>query len=416
MCSYYNLKYSKKYSKNIVILFIIGLLSTESCYASYSANHKGLSLQETTYLYSNFNKNFNTNLNADLNTDLSRSNGSKSQSANSINCQKADLKWLIYSYTNLHSKDNEKENSIQFKQFETEREQVDKVGGCSCSKITSLKQEKQENSLLEHNNGLQAKKQDNESLLNRKAIDFGFKFKAEDMILIEEGEFLQGTNQDCAILTDNESPAHYEYVKHKFYLDKYEVSNLDFSLFIMLTGYRTQAEKLNSSFVFEGLINDELKFKIQNNEDDKFNYQIAQVPWWYNLANINWFKINKNNTSIFKISVEELSRKFKKRFVSDSELILEHFDKWIKQYTNEIELLEHPVVHVSWEDAKEFCRFFGKRLPTEQEWEFACKSDYKLDDALYAWGNKLVFNESGSISHFANLWQGQFPIKNTSKF
>lgn len=49
--------------------------------------------------------------------------------------------------------------------------------------------------------------------------------------------------------------------------------------------------------------------------------------------------------------------------------------------------MNHPAIHVSWNDAVKFCEHFEKRLPSEAEWEVACKGG--LNQRLYPWGNKL---------------------------
>jgi len=70
---------------------------------------------------------------------------------------------------------------------------------------------------------------------------------------------------------------------------------------------------------------------------------------------------------------------------------------------------KHPVVHIGYDDSVAYCRWEGKRLPTEAEFEYAARGG--LDRKRYSWGDE--FMPRGR--HMANTFQGHFPDTNTGE-
>ncbi|XP_053563430.1 inactive C-alpha-formylglycine-generating enzyme 2 isoform X2 [Bombina bombina] len=146
-----------------------------------------------------------------------------------------------------------------------------------------------------------------------------------------------------------------------FAIDKYPVTNKDFREFVRATKYKTEAEAFGWSFVFEDFVSEELKKKVTQ--------KLESAPWWLPIEKAFWRQPVGPGSGIK-------------------------------------EKLIYPVLQVSWNDAQAFCKWLGKRLPTEEEWEFAVRG--RLQDKVYPWGNKFQSNRS-------NLWQGPFPGSDTAE-
>jgi formylglycine-generating enzyme required for sulfatase activity len=178
-------------------------------------------------------------------------------------------------------------------------------------------------------------------------------------VLLEGGEFLMGDVGPWAYPGDGEGPVRRVRVD-AFGIDSHAVSNAQFAAFVEQTGHVSEAERFGWSFVFAGLLPEEFPP----------TRGVARAPWWRQVEGADWRRPEGPQSSL------------------DGRL-------------------DHPVVHVSWNDAQAYCEWAGGRLPTEAEWEYAARGG--LEGKPFPWGNEL---EPGG-EHRMNVWQGEFPSENT---
>lgn len=198
----------------------------------------------------------------------------------------------------------------------------------------------------------------------------------EGMVWINAGTFQMGSSNNEG--RPDEYPQHKVQVEG-FWMDKTEVTNAEFRKFVDATGYVTTAEKAPDWEILKkqlpagtpkppdnDLVAASLVFQITTNPVSLNN----PSNWWRWTKGADW------------------------KHPEGPESSIESKDNY-------------PVVHISWYDAMAYCRWAGKRLPTEAEWEYAARGG--LINEPFSWGSEEV--DKGKPK--ANTWQGDFPTQNT---
>lgn len=178
-------------------------------------------------------------------------------------------------------------------------------------------------------------------------------------VRIGGGRNMIGTAEPV-IAADGEAPRRSVRLRD-FLIEPVTVSNARFAAFAEATGYRTDSERFGWSFVFVGLLP----------EGFPPTKAVADVPWWRRVDGACWKHPLGPGSDIAGLD-------------------------------------DHPVTHISWNDATAFAAWCGGRLPGEAEWETAAHGGNAA--GIYPWGDREP--DDGTFLP-CNIWQGHFPSGNT---
>lgn len=213
----------------------------------------------------------------------------------------------------------------------------------------------------------------------------------EGMVWIPGGRFTMGTSfrpapgdENPNRIKQDEYPEH-DVLLDGFYLDAHEVTNAEFQAFVEDTGYVTYSERVPTD---EDLLNLGLDPKTVpdqarqpasicfNPDFDRANLRTDFDGWeyqvWALVPGADWKHPEGPGSTID-------------------------------------DRMDHPVVHVAFEDVVAYCKWAGKRLPTEAEFEYAMRGGH--EGRLYPWGDE----REPDGQYMCNYFQGVFPTKFDNK-
>jgi len=181
------------------------------------------------------------------------------------------------------------------------------------------------------------------------------------------GEFWMGEDRaGIARAADGEGPVR-RVALAPFEIAVTTVTVAQFAAFVEATNYRSTSEEFGWSYVFHRHLSQKARPHVRGHS--------GEAPWWIGVEGADWRHPEGPGSHV--------------RGRAD-----------------------HPVVHVSWDDAQAFCAWSQTRLPSEEEWELAARGG--LERKVFPWGDELVpRGKKGQPEHRMNVWQGKFPDLDT---